>query len=223
MSYYQIILNSLPIKRQGIEVKQIRLKVMTYPKPTRIPAFLSLNHRGKTPVLIDNDEERTTVNESLAILVYLETYYPMPALLPPIESRKYRARILSLLQETENLHNAYDALEDAFFEARASNSMEAFVSSIRPALVKDLFKELDFWETYASKSARYIGGGIEFSLADCALYPILGYMLRRGFEFDERWPALKIYFDNVWERESVKSAQPEGWTGTGKTDVFRGT
>jgi glutathione S-transferase len=195
---------------------------MTHPKPTRLPAFLALNHRGKTPVFIDTDIDRTTVNESLAVLAYLETYYPQAALLPPIEQRKYRARILSLVQETENLHNTYDALEDAFFEARNSHTTTEFKEITRPALLKSLYRELSFWESYASKSTGFIGGRTEFTIADCAFYPILGYMVRRGFEFGERWPGLKRYHDAVWEKDSAKKAQPEGWNGRGKTNVFSG-
>jgi glutathione S-transferase len=206
-----------------MEVNQIRLKVMTHPKPTRLPSFLELNHRGKTPVFIDTDSERTTVNESLAVLTYLETYYPQTTLLPPIEQRKYRARILSLIQETENLHNSYDALEEAFFEARESNRTKEFKETTRPALLQAIFKELVFWESYASKSTKFIGGGDAFTLADCAFYPILGYMVRRGFELDERWPGLNRYHAAVWERKSAKKAQPEGWKGEGKTNVFHGT
>jgi glutathione S-transferase len=196
---------------------------MTHPKPTRLPAFLALNHRGKTPVFIDTDNERTTVNESLAVLSYLETYYPQTPLLPPIEQRKPRARILSLVQETENLHNAYDALEDAFFEAREGNKTTEFKTVTRPALLEPLYTELEFWETYASNSTGFIGGSHEFTMADCAFYPILGYMVRRGFEFNERWPGLKRYHAAVWARDSAKTAQPEGWNGRGKTNVFHGT
>lgn len=204
-------------------MNQIRMKVMTHPKPTRLPAFLTLNHRGKTPVFIDVDQERTIVNESLAILMYIETYYPdTPYLLPLLEQRKYRAKILSLVQETENLHNAYDALEEAFFDARNSNVMTEFETTIRPPLLQSLYEELAYWETYASASAGFIGGGEEFTLADCAFYPILGYMMRRGFKLGKRWPGLTRYQALVWERWSVKMAQPEGWIGVGKTNVFGG-
>jgi len=214
----------LALYEKGIEVNQIRMKVMTHPKPTRLPAFLALNHRGKTPVFIDTDKERTTVNESLAVLMYIETYYPDTPLLPALDQRKYRARILSLIQETENLHNAYDALEEAFFDARDSHTTVEFKTKTRPPLLQSLYKELAYWETYASQSTGgFIGGGQEFTLADCAFYPILGYMLRRGFEFGQRWPGLQRYHAAVWERGSVKRAQPEGWVGVGKTNVFQGT
>jgi glutathione S-transferase len=205
-----------------------RLRVMSAPKPTRQPDFLAINPRGKTPVFIDADEDRTKVNESLAILFYLETFYPdRKPLLPSLDQRPYRARVLSLIQETENLHYAYDALEDAFFESRnAKDTPQEFTSTIRPSLLKSLFSELKFWETYASKSKKFIAGGEEFTLADCAFYPILAYMMRRGFDLDDvRWPGLKRYYGDVWDMEggSAKRAQPEGWGGPGKANVFKGT
>jgi len=199
------------------------MKVMTYPKPTRLPYFLALNHRGKTPVFVDTDPERTTINESLAILTYLEKYYPQTPLLPPTEQRKFHARVLKLVQETENLHNAYDELEDAFFDARVKNTTQIFHDTTRPALLRTLYKELQFWEKYASESEGFIASGQSITLADCAFYPLLGYMLRRGFEFNERWKGLKGYHERMWERDSVKKAQPEGWEGRGKADTFKGT
>jgi glutathione S-transferase len=202
------------------------MRVMTVPKPTRLPQFLAINPRGKTPVFIDTDKERTTVNESLAILFYLETYYPdRKALLPPMDQRSARARVLSLIQETENLHYAYDNLEDAFFESRNNNTPHEFIHTIRPPLIKALFEELRFWETYASNSKKFIAGGEEFTLADCAFYPLLAYMLRRGFELDGKWPGLNRYYNAVWDMEggAARKAQPEGWDGVGKANVFRGT
>jgi glutathione S-transferase len=201
---------------------------MTHPKPTRLPSFLAINPRGKTPVLIDVDDSRTVMNESLAILSYLEMYYPDHgrSLLPPHQERSSRARVLALMQESENLHNAYDALEDAFFHARNTSTQTEFVTFIRPRLLESLDYELQFWERYASNSfGKFIAGTAELTLADCAFYPILGYMLRRGFTFDSKWPGLKKYYETVWDMpsQSARKAQPEGYKGKGKTDVFRGT
>jgi len=126
------------------------------------------------------------------------------------------------VQETENLHNTYDALEDAFFQARESNKTTEFCTTTRPALLESLYNELTFWESYASKSTGFIGGGDDFTMADCAFYPVLGYMMRRGFEFGERWPGLQKYHAAVWARNSVRRAQPEGWNGKGKTNIFHG-
>ncbi|KAJ7039613.1 hypothetical protein C8F04DRAFT_1209037 [Mycena alexandri] len=139
----------------------VRLRVMCYPKQTRSPAFLELNHRGKTP-------------------------------------------------ETENLHNTYDALEDAHFGAeKAGNFLDL---DERAELVAK-------WEVYANKST-YIAGE-EFGLADCAFSPLLGYMVHRGFDWTR--PA---YFERVWERGREKGcaqrAQPAGWDRQGRENVWTG-
>ncbi|KAJ7510447.1 hypothetical protein B0H11DRAFT_1959102, partial [Mycena galericulata] len=135
------------------------------------------------------------------------TYHqPERPLLPPISQRSARALALARIQETENLHNAYDVLEDAHFETeKAGKHLEI---EQRSALVTNVSAELDYWEVYASRSA-YIAGD-EFGLADCAFFPLLAYMVHRGFdrrreddegnEGQDDWPHLRAYFERVWER-----------------------
>lgn len=192
---------------------------MSQPKETRLPDFLEINHRGKTPVLVDGD---TTINESLAILFYVEDYFNQGVpLLPALGDRPARARALARTQETENLRHIYDALEDAHFNA-ANGHTAPLTDEKRAELVGDVYQELDFWEKY-SREADYIAGP-NFSLADAAFFPFLGYMLRRGFAWDSaRWPNLKQYYDRVWAKDCAKKAQPEGWEGRGRVNVFRGT
>ena len=217
---------------------------MSDPRETRLPPFLALNHRGKTPVFVDiipappadstNDSGPSTtinINESLAILQYLETYHsPDIPLLPPLSQRQQRALVLARMQETENLHYAYDDLEDAHFAA--SNKTEPLTSVRRAELILAVHKELDFWEVYAAQT-DFIAGEA-FGLADCAFFPILAYMVHRGFEwrrprpraddghisskprrtakgkiipggYDEvdAWPHLKAYFERVWNRNGA--------------------
>jgi glutathione S-transferase len=236
---------------------------MSDPRETRLPHFLALNHRGKTPVFVDTipaspadstdgsiPPTTINVNESLAILQYLETYHKLDIpLLPPLSQRKERALALARMQETENLHYAYDDLEDAHFAA--SNKTEPLTSARRAELILAVHKELDFWEVYAAQ-AEFIAGKA-FGLADCAFFPILAYMVHRGFEWrrprprtdnskprrtakgkiipghDEvdAWPHLKAYFERVWNRNDAngcaQKAQPDGWHGRGKANVWRGT
>ncbi|MGK3990290.1 glutathione S-transferase N-terminal domain-containing protein [Sorangium sp. So ce136] len=67
-----------------------RMRVMSTPRPTRQPEFLALSPRGKAPVLID--EDGSCVNESLAILTWLELRHPEPSLLPGGRQARTRAR-----------------------------------------------------------------------------------------------------------------------------------
>ncbi|KAJ7116422.1 Isochorismatase-like protein [Mycena epipterygia] len=173
----------MALYEKGISFTGIRLRVMTDPKETRSSAFLELNHRGKTPVFVDplpcaenaldSDPETVTINESIAILQYIETYHqPERPLLPPISQRSARALALARIQETENLHNIYDALEDAHFENEKRG--ERLDPDERAELAAKVHAELDYWETYASRST-YIAGDV-FGLADCAFFPLLAYM-----------------------------------------------
>jgi len=79
----------------------------------RSAEFLALNPRGQTPVLVEPDGTR--VNESLAILTYLELRYPEPALLPRAEPGAL-ARVLALVQEAETFACAYEPLEMLFID-----------------------------------------------------------------------------------------------------------
>ncbi|KAJ7190755.1 hypothetical protein GGX14DRAFT_381832 [Mycena pura] len=236
----------MALYEKEISFTPIRLKVMSDPKETRSPAFLELNRRGKTPVFVDplthtdgseTETGKVTINESIAILQYIETYHrPDRPLLPPVSQRSARALALARIQETENLHNIYDALEDAHFEREKSG--EPLNSEERAALVANVHAELDYWEVYASGSA-YIAGD-EFGLTDCAFFPLLGYMVHRGFGWErlvkeeepvsqggpDAWPHLRAYFGRVWERGRengcAKRAQPSGWDKRGNVNVFTG-
>ncbi|KAJ7454742.1 Isochorismatase-like protein [Mycena latifolia] len=222
----------MALYEKGIPFTGVRLRVMSDPKETRSPEFLELNHRGKTPVFIDplpspadsvdSSLETATVNESLAILQYIETYHrPERPLLPHVSQRSARALALARIQETENLHSIYDALEDAHFEAEKRG--ERLEHDERTELVASIHAKLDFWEVYASRSA-YIAGD-EFGLADCAFFPLLGYMVHRGFDWTRS--TKEAYFDRVWERGGetgcAKRAQPAGWDQRGKANVWTGT
>jgi glutathione S-transferase len=178
-------------------------------------------------VFIDSDDAEP-VNESIAILHYLETYHPSPALLPPLSERRERTRALARMQESENLHHAYDALETAHFAACAlSTSLTEFE---RVELIEAVHAELDFWEVYAARG-DFIAGNT-FGLADCAFYPILAYMVHRGFEWRrlvrsgrevDSWVKLREYYERVSALGFAKRAQPDGWHKPGKANVWKGT
>ena len=208
---------------QQVTFDQKRLKVMSRPKETKSPEFLALNHRGKTPVLADGD---TIINESLAILSYIENYFaPNIPLLPPVTDKTARARTLARIQETENLHHIYDKLEDGHFDG-VNNITPSLSAERRAELIADVEAELQFWEKYAGEHGGGTGfiAGDKFTLADCAFFPILGYMLHRGFEWDDtKWPNLHKYYDHVWEKECAKKAQPDTWKSQGRANVFKAT
>ncbi|KAK2809085.1 hypothetical protein FQN50_004138 [Emmonsiellopsis sp. PD_5] len=217
----------LALNEKRIPITKERKFVMSVPKPTRTPEFLAINPRGKTPVFIDSDPQRTKTHESLAILHYLETYYPdRKALLPPVTDRAARARVLCMVQESENLHVKYDALEDGYWDAKREKRFDEFAANVRPGLIETVLEELGFWEGYADAARgvgkKFLAATDEMSLADCAVYPILAYMCHRGLVLGERFRALERYCGEMEGLESVRGARPEGWEGRGKADFFCG-
>ncbi|OJD16616.1 hypothetical protein ACJ73_08871, partial [Blastomyces percursus] len=249
----------IALHHKQLRTNAVRMYVMRTPKPTRSPAFLAINPRGKTPVFVDTDPARTRTYESLAILLYLEEYYPGTApaksagcnysnaspspsppaapLLPPRNLRQKRAQVLCLMQESENLHSAYDALEDAYWAAKkeaeqaadtsspsvdprppggsASAKFEDFITNQRPLLIQVIHAELALWEIHITAAhaagTRFLAATQTLSLADCAFYPILAYMVHRGFVFPERFKGLERYYGDMTGLECVHGARPEGW------------
>ncbi|KAG6830654.1 hypothetical protein H0H92_015551 [Tricholoma furcatifolium] len=246
----------MALHEKRIKFRRTRLLVMSNPKETRLPDFLQLNHRGKTPVFVDispivpnntsadpannidttshpsSDDVQVIINESLAILHYIEAHHdPTRPLLPPLSNRAAHACALARIQETENLRLIYDALEDAHFDAEhAGGKLEA---AERERLIASIEHELDYWETYAAKTT-FIAGD-EFGLADCAFFPIVAYIVHRGFDwrrrvdsgFEDAWPNLKAYYHRVWDRGErdgcAQKSHPDGWERKGKANIWRGT
>jgi len=189
-----------------------RLRVMREPRDTRTPAFLALNPRGQAPVLVEPDG--VVMNESLAILTFLELRYPTPPLLPRDRPADL-ARALAYAQEAETTAQIYEPLE-ALFDDAAARTPEA-----RPAItgaLAGLDHELALWEARAA--VPFIAGET-FSIADCAFYPVLTYMRRRGLALD-RHPALDAYHARIAARPSAIASHPEGWEQgrVGRVNLF---
>lgn len=170
----------LALHEKGLAFEARRMRVMRAPRDTQAPAFLALNPRGQCPVLVEPDG--TTLNESLAILSYLELRYPSPALLPAAAEPQALARCLAFAQETETTGMIYEPIEQLFKTPPAQLSSDARAAIIDA--VAGLERELALWEGRAAQHAFIAGDRV--SLADCAFYPVLTYLLRRGLTLGAR-------------------------------------
>ncbi|CCX33361.1 Similar to Alpha-ketoglutarate-dependent dioxygenase alkB homolog 2; acc. no. Q6NS38 [Pyronema omphalodes CBS 100304] len=134
--------------------------------------------RGTAPVFIDTDRDRTILTDSLAILQYLEMFYPAePWLLPsPVEERGAYATALQRLQESEKLRMAWEAGD-----------------------VDGVKRELRVWEIWLRRGCY--AAGEELGLVDVALWPVLEAVERGGVEL----PAVvQGYWRRLRERQGVK-------------------
>ena len=189
-----------------------RLRVMTNPKETRLPAFAAINPRCKTPTLVDSDG--TIVIESIAILQYLDTYYPDP-FMPRANDKAEYTKCIQRVQESENLHNVCEGLEYLFLEDHSAYEREIVES------LEGTMRELKFWETY-TRGHEYIAGGA-FTIADCAFWPVLGYLEHRGLTLEgDEWVGLRAYAERINAKAGESEAKPFGWQTKGKVSLFHG-
>jgi glutathione S-transferase len=194
----------LALHEKGIAFEPRRLRLMGGVRETRSPEFLELNPRGQTPLLIEPDGSQ--VSESLAILTYLELRYPSPPLLPPPAEGGALGRALTFAHEAEVTAMVYEPLE-AFFDTPPADLSGAQRDAIAEAL-SGLERELALWEARASWQTFLACD--EFTLADCAFYPVLAYLKRRGLSLAGR-PHLDAYERRVRARPAAIASHPEGW------------
>lgn len=202
------VMLALSLKRIPYTAK--RLHVMTAPKETRVEEFKVINPRGKTPTLIDIDG--TVIIESMAILPYLETYYPTIPLTPPHEQKAAHTLTLQRFHETENLHNIFEDIELLYIKDWASTP--GYKQRIYDAYTNTIH-ELGFWEGYLGKT-RFVAGD-EMSLADCAFYPNVAYLCHRGLDLEhEGLGNLNRYMEEIVGMQCAKDALPARWETRGK-------
>jgi glutathione S-transferase len=204
----------MALYEKNIDFEPKRLKVMSRPKETKSPEFLAINPRGLTPTLVDTDG--SIIAESLAILHYLEEYYPNTLPLIPIEKTE-RIKVLQRIQESQNLVDIYEPLEEVVFKTPKDEQTSHKDSIIKTLQLID--QELAFWEMYLTKTT-FIACDI-FTLADCAFYPVIAYLIHRGLNID-KFPALKNYVSFIKTKPAAINSHPSGWTEKGgKFNVFR--
>ncbi|RPA96604.1 hypothetical protein L873DRAFT_1693991 [Choiromyces venosus 120613-1] len=176
------------LREKGIKFASHELKITETQNETRTPSFLTLSPHGRAPVLIDIDKEKTTVCESLAIIQYLEMFYPSKEdewLLPSLaDERAAFALVLQRMQESEHLANILKHPHD-------EDAVE---------------REFAIWEEYLSKAGGQIAGS-EISLADIAAYPVIDQFVKRTGYKMYKWREIEAWLTNMGYRESVRATQ----------------
>lgn len=163
----------MALVEKNIPYSARRLKVMSNPRETRSEEFRAINVQCKTPAYVDTDT--TTVIESLAILTYLDTFYPAIPLVPSaIRDKAAHTRCIVRTQETENLHLVFEDIE-LVYEENYREQAHRIVTAYKNTLI-----ELRIWDGYLAVD-KFVSGST-FTVADCAFYPIVAYMHHRGLD-----------------------------------------
>lgn len=216
-----------------------RMRVMQRPRPTRLPDFLSLNPRGMTPVLVHagaSQQDGTppiAARESLQLLYYIDKWFrgaaanargcrsSAPPLVP--EAPANAARAAALAQESEVTRLLLDGIEELFDSGNlAATSVSAATAAVESQA--KVLKELAVWEDYAAAASIaagadapfYIAGTDALSVADCAMFPVLAWLVRHGFPLltgpgSRKFPNLARYFNHMKSLPSVRRSVPVGW------------
>jgi glutathione S-transferase/alkylated DNA repair dioxygenase AlkB len=216
----------LALHEKRLPFRAVRLHVRGPRPDTRAPAFLAVSPSGEAPALVEADG--AAVVGSLAILAHLEAAHPRPRPLlpPPGAAGAAGAAVMGLAQESDRLLDAYEGMEGVF-ELRAAGpaaagagpdpARRARLARAARAAREATRAELGRWEARAGR-AEYIASG-EMSLADCAFYPVLAYLVHRGLELDGL-PRLAAYWARVRARDSAARSHPLRWAFDGPAAGF---
>ncbi len=168
--------------------------------------YRALNPQGLVPVLIDNGR---MLNQSLAILEYLEDTYPDPPLLPrdPAERARVRALALMVACEIQPLDNlrVLNYLRDTLGVGE-----EQRLSWYRHWVVEG-FKAIEAMLAGAKETGRFCHGDTP-TLADVCLVPQVANAVRR--EIDLRpYPTIKRIDEACRAIPAFERARPENQPG----------
>lgn len=171
---------------------------------------LAINPRGQAPTFKDGE---AIVNDSMAIMQYIEETYPEKPLLPEISDKVQRALAIQRFHETGTL---YSAIQPLFFAkmigaVNTDEEKEKFEKGIEKA-----HKELAWFEGYLSDGRPFLTGDM-FTLADICLATSLFFAQRAGATFD-KYPSLQAYADRLRERSSLKETWPPHWLDSDGND-----
>lgn len=135
-------------------------------KEHKAAAFLALNTRGRTPVLVHGD---LVLSESLAIIAYLERAHPEPPLLGTSASET--GRIWEQIGQVDHdLRAAASAVNGPIFKGA-----DAGVESVREG-AQQLLTELRRLDDRLARSEYLCGARI--TAADCVAFPEVRITLR---------------------------------------------
>jgi len=180
-------------------------------KETRTPEFLAINPRGKVPALRDGD---VVVNESIAILAYLDRAYPEHPLFgaTPAEA----AHVWRLVMEYES-HGSPTI--SAVARPLLFGTWEADSSKVRDGLPA-LYAELDL---LAERVAAGSMVGSTLSAADIVWFCGLQQLVRAAtrpaaaafdlgvWPLNARWPAIVAWARRIEAIPGFDATRPPHW------------
>ncbi len=194
----------LALESKGLNYRKVDL---SFEKgDLRSESFLSLNPRGKIPVIVD---EGVALSESSVILEYLDEQYPDGLRLFPRDVVK-RAQLRKLINEVDIYFDLANRrlLNSVFFTAREKWDEDKISRSL-----SGVMKELDYFETaFIDSLSRRAAAIFEFSM-----FPLIALMYRLDSIKDDlnfaasapRW--CQDWYEWLSAEEIFRSTWPSHW------------
>jgi glutathione S-transferase len=178
----------------------------------KAPAFLEFNLRGKVPVLKDDD---FVLNESLAIMAYLDRKHPDPPLFGT--SPQETGLIWRAILETDNyLLSAGDKLVRPIFFGKGLDETDKIQEAAQT--IRQEFKRIDGELASSAWLVRK-----QISAADIALFPLVQMIVRAAgkdaakplnLEFlplTERFPNIAAWVKRIEALPGYERTYPPHW------------
>lgn len=160
------------------------------------------------PRFKDTDGDKFEVNGDLAILFYLEKFYPFivpqtTAATALVFTRTTQTnQLLFLWRDVQSTGSSPDTKSESL---QPSNSARSVSPSSR---TQELKEDLEVWEDLAG-DAEFIAGEY-FTVIDCAFWPLLNEIVTEWKEWnEEKYPDLAAYHRRLAQRESVRKVVGE--------------
>ena len=167
----------------------------------REPAYAGVNAQGLLPTLEDG---AARLNQSLAILEYLDEKYPQPPLLPGDAPGRARVRSLSLLMACE-IHPLAN-LRVLQHLRKALGQNEEQVNGWARYWIADGLAKLEPELAKDARTGKYCHGDSP-TMADCCLVPQVFSAQRFKCDLGP-YPTVRRVFDACMQLEAFDRAQP---------------
>ena len=162
------------------------------------------------PIFRDVDEDASETEGDLAILFYLEKFYPFPTPEGASARELHRATALIFTRASKSNELLFWWRELQAMHPDKTNSLSAprDAGAERPVtpnltFLEEFNQDLDVWEAYAAE-AEFIAGDF-WTIIDCAFWPVIDDIISGWEKFDAaRYPKLVDYHQRVLERECVR-------------------
>ncbi|MCJ1435395.1 hypothetical protein MMC27_004768 [Xylographa pallens] len=169
--------------------------------------------KKERPTFRDNDEGSSEVVGCLAILFYLDKFYPMTPSVSVTSRQLHRlnTQVFSRVTQANEILFLWQELQGALLTAstQGSHSLRRRHSNTpgkrEKSAVEEFEGELEIWEEYAEET-DYVGGDF-YAIVDCAFWPVLHDIVQHWDGWSvQKYPDLAAYYRKVKGMKCVQQA-----------------